>query len=95
MITRRTIQTVVECHLAAGLPPKALAGSITDEIMGLLSHHLHADGLIITDGGGPHLLDANDKTVWRADAVAGVAEKYDEDAPEAVRLITRRYGRRS
>lgn len=68
--------------------------TIAEEVMAHIKAQLERDGLIITHGG-PHLLDANDKTVWRAEPVAGVAAHVDPDSPSAAGMIARRFARRT
>lgn len=101
MITAKLIR--LNIHRAVGMIPAeepnpelcdAIADVATRAVMDTLERHLFSDGLIITTGGGPHLLDANDKTVWRAEAVAGVAAHVDPDSGSAAQIIVRRYGRK-
>lgn len=94
MITRTAINVVVQHAVEDNeSDPIALITAVTDAVMDLLKLNLEGDGLIVTEGGGPHLLDANDKTVWRADSVAGVAAHIDPAGHRAEMMIVRRYGR--
>lgn len=68
--------------------------TIAEEVMAHIKAQLERDGLVITHGGH-HLLDANDKTVWRAEPVAGVAAHVDPDSPSASAMIARRFARRT
>lgn len=100
MITKKFIREVVAVAIVSAIEGREVWSreQIIDEaanaVMKALKAGLERDGLIVTEGGGPHLLDANDKTVGRAEAVAGVAAHVDPDSPSASAMIARRYARR-
>lgn len=99
MITQAFIRDTIAMAIVSATEGRAfwsreeVIEGATQAVMTALKAGLERDGLIITHGG-PHLLDANDKTVWRAEAVAGIAAHVDPDTPSASAKIARRFARR-
>lgn len=94
MITRATIQVAIMKVLTSERLEPQTFEDVAESVIRHIAYQLQHDGLIITQGG-PHLLDANDKTVWRAEPVAGVAAHVDPDSPSASGMIARRFARRT
>lgn len=93
MITHATVRaTVMKILVSEGCESQTI-DDVAHAVMDHLKYQLTETGLIITSGG-PHLLDANDKTIWRADAVGGVAAHVDPNQARATEMINRRFGRR-
>ena len=99
MITQAFIRDTIATAVASATDGREVFSfeqvteAATHAVMKVLKAGLEHDGLIITHGGH-HRLDANDKTVWRAEAVAGVAAHVDPDSPSASAMIARRFARR-
>lgn len=76
-----------------GLEPQTFE-DVAESVIQHIAYQLEHDGLIITDGG-KHLTGPLDKTVWRAEPVAGVAAHVDPDDPSTSAMIARRFARQS